>query len=154
MSKTKKGTSSTTDTTNNVVTTDALLSATLQKIMQEAQSAMQQAASQVLQAAQETGGSLSADKKVLGTTDIDHDTDTDEAVKGKTYNDSEMWGLNKKMLVERSADFALAHQAIEIGRSRAQAAKFDTIQHVEAMLALSNGLVTHMANLGVIKKEK
>lgn len=122
-------------------------------VKQIAQQLGQQIAEQTLQAAQQTGGSLSADKKVLGADYVTEDTGSDEAVKGKTYVDSELWGFNKKSLVEKSQDFDRSHKALEIQREqirliedRAIASKNASLQHVEAIMALANAY-SHLQNV-------
>ena len=72
---------------------------TVQKFLQaisELQSSVQN-----IQSSQQTGGSLAADTKTLAYTKEIDDTGTDEAHKGKIFNDAEMWTINKKLLVER-----------------------------------------------------
>ena len=68
---------------------------TRQEIQQMIQQVTQTAIEQVMQ----TSGQFQADKKMLGFTSNTEDTQTDEAIRGKTFTDSEMWGLNKKLLV-------------------------------------------------------
>lgn len=99
-------------------------------VRQVTQAVTQQVVEQTLQAAQQTGGSLSSDKKVLGATDVTEDTQTDEAIRGKTYVDSEMWGIDKKLLVEReqasaqkSFDFDKAHKEIELASAKIELAR-------------------------------
>ena len=137
----------------------------IQKIIQDAQAAAQQAVAQALQAAQQTGGSLSADKKTLGVTDVTEDTQTDEATRGKTYVDSEMWGINKKLLVEReqsssqkSFDYDRSLKEIEIKTAQLELARKESdFSHQEQLKAIAvseaqqAALVKHLTNLEYAK---
>lgn len=93
----------------------------LEIVQQAVQQSAQTVAEQVIQATQQTGGSLSADKKVLGVTSIAHDTHVDEAFSGKTYTDAELWGFDKKQIAVseqtervRSIDYNNTLQALSI----------------------------------------
>lgn len=137
----------------------------IQKIIQDAQAAAQQVAAQALQAAQQTGGSLAADKKVLGTTVVTEDTQTDEATRGKTYVDSEMWGLNKKLLTEReqdtarkSFDYDKALKEIELKTSQLELARKQAdFNHAEQLKAIAiseaqqAAVIKHLVNLEYTK---
>lgn len=109
------------------------------------QSVAQQIAEQVLQAAQQTGGSLSADKKVLGSTVVTEDTQTDEHIRGKSYNDAEMWTLNKKLLTAReqseaqkSHDYDISLKEIEVAAAKVELArKQSDFNHSEQLKAIA-----------------
>lgn len=92
-----------------------------QVVAQSVQGVAQSVTEQIIQATQQTGGSLAADKKVLGIEDISHDIGTDEAFKTQTANSADMWTLNKKILVasellerNRSIDYHTALKALEL----------------------------------------
>jgi predicted GIY-YIG superfamily endonuclease len=127
-----------------------------QDVEQIVQQTVQSAIEQVLQ----TSGQFQADKKMLGFTSNTEDTQTDEAIRGKSYTDSEMWGVNKKLVVasemterSRSIDHDKALKALEIkekelaiaereAKLRKQAA-FDAIEVSEREQA---SLLKHMSN--------
>lgn len=129
------------------------------------QSVAQQIAEQALQAAQQTGGSLSADKKVLGATVVTEDTQTDEAIRGKTYIDSEVWGVDKKLLVEReqsnaqkSFDYDKAHKEIELAAAKIELARkqsdFNITEQLRAIAvseAQQSANFKHLLNLEYAK---
>jgi len=130
-----------------------------------AQQVTQQVVEQTLQAAQQTGGSLSADKKVLGTTVVSEDTQTDEAIRGKSYGDSEVMFLNKKLLIEReqasaqkSFDFDKAHKEIELAAAKIELARkqsdFSTTEQLRAIAvseAQQSANFKHILNLEYAK---
>jgi len=125
----------------------------------------QQTAEQVAQAIQQTGGSLAADKKALGYTDVTEDTQTDEAFRGKTFTDAEMWGINKKFLVEReqssaqkSHDFDKSHKEIELAAAKIELARkqsdFNVTEQLRAIAvseAQQAATIKHMLNLEYAK---
>lgn len=122
----------------------ALTDAQIQKLIQDVQAAAQQAANQVLQAAQQTGGSLAADSKILSVEKDIVDINVDEAFKSKTYVDSELWTIDKKLLVEReqasaqkSFDFDKAHKEIELAAAKIELARkqsdFSTTEQLRAI---------------------
>lgn len=130
-----------------------------------AQSVTQQAIEQALQQAQQTGGSLSSDKKVLGSTDVTEDTQTDEHIRGKSYNDAEMYAVNKKLLVEReqstaqkSHDFDLALKEIQVAEAKIELArKQSDFNHQEQLKAIAvseatqASIIKHFVNLEYTK---
>lgn len=90
-------------------------------VLQATQQIAQSVTEQVIQSTQQTGGSLAADKKVLGYEGISHDIGTDEGFNSKSLNDAEMWTNNKKQLVAselteriRSIDHNTALKSLEI----------------------------------------
>ena len=137
----------------------------VQKIIQDAQAAAQQAAAQVLQAAQQTGGSLAADKKVLAHESTTEDTQTDEHIKGKSFNDAEMWVLNKKLLTEREQataqkafDYDVALKEIEVAAAKIELArKQSDFNHAEQLKAIAvseaqqAALIKHFVNVEYTK---
>lgn len=150
------------------ITTDigsALTDAQIQKLIQDVQAAAQQAANQVLQAAQQTGGSLAADSKILSVEKDVVDIGADEAFKSKTYGDAEMWGINKKLLVEReqasaqkALDFDNAHKQIELAAAKIELARkqsdFSTTEQLRAIAvseAQQAATIKHMLNLEYAK---
>lgn len=131
-----------------------------QIVRQVTQAVTQQVAEQVTQAAQQTAGSMAADKKILGYTSNTEDTQTDEAVRGKTYTDSEMWGFNKKLLVaseqterQRSLDHESAVKALELKERQLAVAEREAKLRQQASLdnlhlrsAEQAELIKHMSN--------
>ena len=132
---------------------------TVQKFLQaisELQSSVQN-----IQSSQQTGGSLAADTKSLGYNKEIDDTGTDEAHKGKTFNDAEMWTINKKLLVEReqgdvrkSGDYDRSLKEIELKTAQIELARkehdFATKQHMDALqfrVAEHAELAKHIFNM-------
>lgn len=126
------------------------------KAVEQSISQKLQALDQALQAAQQTGGSLSADKKVLASTDVTEDTQTDEHIRGKSYNDAEMWTLNKKLLTEReqsnaqkSQDYDQSLKEIEVAAAKIELArKQSDFNHSEQLKAIA---VSEAQNLAAFK---
>lgn len=116
----------------------------VQQIVQQAvEQATQQVGEQLLQAAQQTGGSLSSDQKNLGYQKFIEDTGTDEANKIAQFQDMRAWGFNYKALIEDSRDydrakkfFELERERIELARNQSEANKKSTMDHVESIVAL------------------
>lgn len=130
----------------------------IQKIIQDAQAAAQQAVAQAIQTAQQTGGSLSADKKVLGTTDVTEDTQTDEAIRGKTYVDSELWGANKKLVFSDELNNQRALNALAIKEKELQIAEREIkiklqaqLDHIAVTAATNAGIFNHALNMEYAK---
>lgn len=127
-----------------------------QEVEQIVQQAVQSSLEQVLQ----TSGQFQADKKAIGYTANTEDTQTDEAIRGKTYNDSEMWSVNKKMLVaseqterNRSIDFDSKLKSIElkekelaIAEREAKLRKQATLDAIEVSEREQASLLKHFAN--------
>ena len=118
----------------------------VQQIVQQAvEQATQQAAEQVLQAAQQTGGSLSSDQKNLGYQKFIEDPGTDEANKLAVYSGTRQWNFNDKALIEDSRDYDkakkyldLQREAINVARDQSEANKKSTFDHIESMMGLLN----------------
>lgn len=129
---------------------------TAQEVEQIVQKAVQSTIDQVLQ----TSGQFQADKKMLGYAADTEDTQTDEAIRGKSFTDSEMWGLNKKFLVAseltertRSADFDSKLKALElkekelnIAEREAKLRKQATLDAIEVSEREQSSLLKHFAN--------
>lgn len=138
---------------------------TIQKLLQQVEKGDLQSALQTLQSAQQTGGSLAADTKGLGYEKVVDDIGTDEAFKSKTYGDSEMWGLNKKLLTEReqataqrSADYDKALKEIEIKTAQLELARKEhdfahqqKLDSLQARVAEQSELIKHMINVEYAK---
>ena len=127
---------------------------------QVAQQTAQSVAEQVIQATQQTGGSLSADKKVLGVTHMTNDISVDEAFNSKTYTDSELWGFDKKQIAVseqtervRSIDFNSSLRALElkekelaIAEREAKLRKQAQLDSIEISERQNAAVVSHMLN--------
>lgn len=120
-----------------------------------AQQVTQQVVEQTLQAAQQTGGSLSADKKVLGATDVTEDTQTDEAIRGKTYIDSESWGANKKLAYSDELNNQRALNALAIKEKELQLLERESkirlqaqLDHIAVIAHTNAGIYNHALNMG------
>ncbi len=115
------------------------------KAVEQSISQKLQALDQALQAAQQTGGSLSADKKVLGYEHISEDIGTDEAYKAGTFATSELWNLDKKILAEReqataqkSHDYDKSLKEIEVAAAKIELArKQSDFNHAEQLKAIA-----------------
>jgi len=107
---------------------------------------VEKAISQGVQAAkQAVQGSQQEKASFVSEQDKYEETNTGEAHRGKTYVDAELWGYNKKALVEKSFDFdrskkafELEREALAVSEERASVAKVKTLQHVESMMGLLN----------------
>lgn len=115
-----------------------------QQISDQIQKAISQGIQELKQGIQ---GSTQEKSSVVDsvTQNKQEETNTGEAHRGKTYVDAELWGYNKKALVEKSSDFDRSKKAIElirdqlaISEEQAIVAKNKTLQHVEAMTGLLN----------------
>jgi hypothetical protein len=127
-------------------------------VRQVTQAVTQQVVEQTLQAAQQTGGSLSADKKVLGSTDVTEDTQTDEAIRGKSYVDSELWGGNKKLLFSDELNNQRALNALAIKEKELQIAEREIklklqaqLDHIAVTAATNAGIFNHALNMEYAK---
>lgn len=118
----------------------------VQQVVQQAvEQATQQVGEQLLQAAQQTGGSLSSDQKNLGYQKFIEDPGTDEANKLAVLTNTRAWDHNVKSLVEDSRDYDkakkyldLEKERIEVARNQSEANKKSTMDHVESMMSLLN----------------
>ena len=143
---------------SNTVNKAEVVSIVKEMVEQIAQQAAQQAVEQTLQAAQQTGGSLRADKKVLGADYVTEDTGSDEAVKGKTYVDSELWGANKKLIFAHELDtqralnqLAIKERQLQVDEREAKLrhqAQLDAIATSEAQQSLN---FKHILNMEYAK---
>ena len=129
---------------------------TRQEIQQMIQQVTQTAIEQVMQ----TSGQFQADKKMLGFTSNTEDTQTDEAIRGKTFTDSEMWGLNKKLLVaselterSRSSDhdnalksLIIKEKEMALAEREAKMRKQATLDSMEISEREQASLLKHFSN--------
>lgn len=129
----------TTTTTEQVDTTvDTQMSSTISKALQDISQAVQnagqsaqsavQAAEQIAQMIQQTGGSLSADKKGLAFEHATTDVETDEAHKRGVHGDTESMFLNKKRIV--AMEFDHMEDSHDYGKAlKKQEHNFDFLQN-------------------------
>ena len=129
---------------------------TRQEIQQMIQQVTQTAIEQVMQ----TSGQFQVDKKMLGFTSNTEDTQTDEAIRGKTFTDSEMWGLNKKLLVaselterSRSSDhdnalksLIIKEKEMALAEREAKMRKQATLDSMEISEREQASLLKHFSN--------
>ena len=131
-----------------------------EEVMQIVQQAVQASVEQVLQ----TSGQFQADKKAIGYVSETEDTQTDEATRGKTFTDSEMWGVNKKLVVasemterSRSLDFdsklkslELKEKELAIAEREAKLRKQATLDAIEVSEREQASVLKHMLNTWVM----
>jgi len=123
-----------------------------------AQQVIQQSVAQSVQAAQQTGGSLEADKKVLGTTDVTEDTQTDEAIRGKSFVDSELWGANKKLLFSDELNnqrlltsLSIKEKELQVAEREAKLRVQAQLDHIAVTAATNAGIFNHAINMEYAK---
>lgn len=121
---------------------------------------LEQLVAKAVQQVMQTAGQLQADKKALSYVNETEDTQTDEAIRGKTYTDSEMWGINKKLLVasemterHRSLDFDNELKALQIkekelavAEREAKLRKQAALDAIEVSEREQTSLLKHMSN--------
>ena len=121
---------------------------------------VQQAVEQILQSMGQLQAQSQTSKANLGYTANTEDTQTDEAVRGKTYTDSEMWGINKKFLVaselterHRSIDFddnlktiQIKEKELAIAEREAKLRKQASLDAIEISEREQSSLLKHMSN--------